>query len=151
VTASGKVDRRQLAARPAPALGIATRQPRTQVEARLVLLWQGLLGIDTVGIGDPHASGEAKVDTATLQKVAATTGGRYFFGQDEGQLEQIYATLDRITPANYKTLSWRPKRELFQYPLGAAVLAVLAYHLVMFVLVSLRRLTRRAGARAVTT
>jgi Ca-activated chloride channel family protein len=107
--------------------------------------------IDTVGIGDPHASGEAKVDTATLQKVAATTGGRYFFGQDETQLEQIYATIDRITPANFKTLSWRPKRELFQYPLGAAVLAVLAYHLVMFVLVSLRRLTRRAEARAVTT
>jgi Ca-activated chloride channel family protein len=105
--------------------------------------------LHTVGIGDPHATGESKLDTATLQKVAATTGGRYFFGEDEAQLEQIYATLDRITPANYKTLSWRPKRELFHVPLGAAVLAVLAYHLVMFLLVSLRRLTRRGEARAV--
>jgi len=107
--------------------------------------------VHTVGIGDPRATGEAELDVATLQKIADTTGGRYFFGEDETQLEQIYATLDQITPENFKTLSWRPKRELFQYPLGAAVLAVLAYHLVMFLLVSVRRLTRRDQARAVTT
>jgi Ca-activated chloride channel family protein len=107
--------------------------------------------VHTVGIGDPHATGQAELDTATLKKVAETTGGRYFFGEDEAQLDEIYATLDKITPANYKTLSWRPKRELFHYPLGAAVLAVLAYHLVMFLLVSLRRLTRRDVARAGTT
>jgi Ca-activated chloride channel family protein len=107
--------------------------------------------VHTVGIGDPRATGESKLDTAILQKVAATTGGRYFFGQDEAQLEEIYATLDKITPANHKTLSWRPKRELFHYPLGAVVVAVLAYHLVMFLLVSLRRLSRRGAARAVST
>jgi Ca-activated chloride channel family protein len=107
--------------------------------------------IHTVGIGDPRATGESKVDTATLKKVAAATGGRYFFGQDESQLDQIYATLDEITPANHKTLSWRPKRELFQYPLGAVVAAVLAYHLVMFLTASLRRLARRHQSRAVTT
>jgi len=107
--------------------------------------------IDTVGIGDPHVSGEGKLDTATLQKIAATTGGQYFFGQDETGLEQIYATLDQITPANFKTLSWRPKRELFHYPLGAAVLAVLGYHLIMFLLVSLGRATRREKTRVTTT
>jgi Ca-activated chloride channel family protein len=107
--------------------------------------------VHTVGIGDPHATGQAQLDAATLQKVAETTGGRYFFGEDEAQLDEIYATLDKITPHNYKTLSWRPKRELFQYPLGAAVLAVLAYHLVMFLYASLRRLTRRDEARAVSS
>lgn len=106
--------------------------------------------IDTVGIGDPNAGGEAKLDTATLQKIAATTGGRYFFGQDQAALEEIYTTIDAITPANFKTLSWRPKRELFHYPLGAAVLLVLAYHLVMFVLVTIRRVTRRVEIRKVT-
>jgi Ca-activated chloride channel family protein len=104
--------------------------------------------IHTVGIGDPHSTGESRLDTAMLQKVAATTGGQYFFGQDQAQLGEIYATLDRITPANHKTLSWRPKRELFFYPLGAAVAAVLAYHLVMFVFATLRRLTRRVPAAA---
>lgn len=102
--------------------------------------------IDTVGIGAPQATGEAKVDTATLRKIAETTGGRYFFGQDQNALAEIYATIDEITPANFQTLSWRPKRELFHYPLGAAVLAVLAYHLVMFFVASIRRIRRRARA-----
>lgn len=107
--------------------------------------------IYTIGMGNPEASGEAKVDTATLQKIAETTGGAYYFGQDQSQLEDIYATLDRITPANYKTLSWRPKRDLFQYPLGAAVLIVLAYHLVMFLLAWFRRQTRQGKQGMETT
>ena len=54
--------------------------------------------IHTVGIGDPKATGEDKLDTATLQKIAADTGGRYFFGGDQTQLSAIYDTLDMITP-----------------------------------------------------
>src|SRR5215470_16715090 len=77
--------------------------------------------VHTVAIGDPQATGEDKVDVATLQKIATTTGGRYFFGQDESQLQDIYATLDRITPSNQKTLSWRPVIELFHWPLGGAL------------------------------
>jgi Ca-activated chloride channel family protein len=87
--------------------------------------------IHTVGIGNPDATGEDKLDAAALEKIAATTGGRYFFGQDQGQLGQIYATLDRITPSNATTLSWRPRRELFHYPLGAAVALLIAYHVLM--------------------
>jgi Ca-activated chloride channel family protein len=100
--------------------------------------------VHTIGIGDPKASGESKVDTAMLQTVAATTGGRYFFGQDQTQLEEVYATLDRITPANQKTLTWRPKRELFHYPLGAAVGLLLAYQLLMLLLTLARRARLRA-------
>lgn len=84
--------------------------------------------VHTVGIGDANATGENKLDTATLQKIAELTGGRYFFGQDQNALQDIYATLDRITPANQKTLSWRPRTELFAYPLGAALALLLAYH-----------------------
>ncbi|MCD2184483.1 vWA domain-containing protein [Rhizobium sp. GN54] len=90
--------------------------------------------IHTVGIGDPAAQGEEKLDAAVLEKIAATTGGRYFFGQDQNSLADIYTLLDQITPANQKTLSWRPRIELFHYPLGAAVLLVLAYHVVMWLL-----------------
>ncbi|WP_454764346.1 vWA domain-containing protein [Cupriavidus campinensis] len=87
--------------------------------------------VHTVGIGDPAATGEQKVDLKSLQDIAATTGGRYFFGADQDALAQIYATLDRVTPHAEKTLSWRPRRELFMWPLGAAVLMVLAYQLGM--------------------
>jgi Ca-activated chloride channel homolog len=94
--------------------------------------------VHTVGIGNPDATGEDKLDTSALQKIAATTGGQYFFGQDQSQLEQIYATLDRITPSNATTLSWRPRRELFQYPLGAALGLLIAYQLLMWLLSAIR-------------
>ena len=61
----------------------------------------------------------------------------------QAALTQIYTTIDQLAPQNQKTLSWRPKRELYYYPLGGAVVFVLGYHLVMFVLVSLRRWKRR--------
>jgi Ca-activated chloride channel family protein len=95
--------------------------------------------VHTVGIGNPSARGEDKLDITTLQRVAATTGGRYFFGADQKQLEQVYAELDRITPRNEKTLSWRPKRELFMWPLAAAVALVVAYQLAMALFTTLRR------------
>lgn len=105
--------------------------------------------IHTVGIGNPEATGEDKLDIDTLQKIAEATGGRYFFGQDQDQLAQIYATLDRITPANQTTLSWRPRIELFHYPLGAALLLLIAYHAGAWLWTSLRRApVRRRQAAA---
>lgn len=106
--------------------------------------------IHTVAIGDPKASGEEKVDTATLEKIASETGGRSFFGQDQTQLAEIYATLDRITPANHETLTWRPKRELFHYPLGVAIGLLLAYEVAMFLVRSVRRTRARGAASALS-
>ncbi|MBB4331621.1 vWA domain-containing protein [Rhizobium leguminosarum] len=83
--------------------------------------------VHTVGIGDPAATGEDKLDTATLQKIAARTGGRYYFGGDQAQLVAIYDALDQITPEDQKNLSWRPRVELFQWPLLAAVLVLSGY------------------------
>jgi Ca-activated chloride channel family protein len=97
--------------------------------------------IHAIGIGNPDATGEEKLDAASLEKIAATTGGRYFFGQDQVGLQDIYATLDRITPVNQKTLSWRPRIELFHYPLGAALLLAIAYQLIAFMLARLRNLS----------
>ncbi|MCV9965226.1 VWA domain-containing protein [Pararhizobium sp. BT-229] len=95
--------------------------------------------IHTVGIGDPTATGEDKLDTATLQKVATETGGRYFFGGDQTQLTAIYDTLDRITPHDQKNLSWRPRVELFHWPLGAAIAVLSAYYVFSGLLGLLRR------------
>lgn len=105
---------------------------------------QNAITIHTVGIGDPNATGEDKLDQAALQKIAQATGGRYFFGEDQNQLADIYATLDRITPANQKTLSWRPRIELFHYPLGTALILLITYHAAMWLVTVLRR--RPAGA-----
>lgn len=92
---------------------------------------QNHITMHTVGIGDPTATGEEKLDQNVLQAIAKATGGRYFFGADQEQLAEVYATLDRITPANQKVLSWRPRIELFNYPLAAALSLVIAYHAMM--------------------
>ena len=103
--------------------------------------------VHTVGIGDPQASGEDKLDIDTLRKVAQATGGQYFFAGDAGELEKIYATLDRITPHDHKTLSWRPRRELFAWPLGAA-LSVTTMVIVSLMAAATVLLIRAAGRLA---
>jgi len=87
--------------------------------------------VHTVGIGDPAATGEQKVDLDALQHIATTTGGRYFFGADQQSLASIYATLDRVTPHKEQTLTWQPRRELYMWPLGAALLMTVLYQLAM--------------------
>ena len=85
--------------------------------------------VHTIAIGDPQASGDAKVDLATLQSIAKTTGGQFFRAEDSQALQQVYATLDRLTPHKVKTFSHQPKRDLFVWPLGAGLLLLLFAHL----------------------
>ncbi|PNG45294.1 hypothetical protein A1354_00110 [Pseudomonas asplenii] len=85
--------------------------------------------IHTIGIGDPSASGEAKVNLSALEQIAKTTGGQFFRAEDRNALDQVYSTLDRLTPHQVKTLSHQPQRELFYWPLGAAVTLLALYHL----------------------
>jgi Ca-activated chloride channel family protein len=85
--------------------------------------------IHTIGIGDPSASGEAKVNLSALEQIAKTTGGQFFRAEDRSALDQVYSTLDRLTPHQVKTLSHQPQHELFYWPLGAAVALSGLYHL----------------------
>jgi Ca-activated chloride channel family protein len=95
--------------------------------------------IHTIGIGDPKGDGEDRLDQEGLRAIAETTGGRFFFGGDQRELAASYATLDAITPANQKTLTWRPTRELSWYFVGAGVLLLAAYELLMAIWSVLRR------------
>lgn len=82
--------------------------------------------IFTIGVGDPEASGEDKVDLDTLRDVATRAGGEFFFAEDEAALDAIYSEIDGMTPRAVETLSWSPKRQLAHLPLGLAALIVLA-------------------------
>ena len=88
---------------------------------------QGIV-VHTIGIGDPEASGQAKVDLDLLQDIARQTGGRFFRADDRNALQQVYATLDSITPHQVKTLRHQPKRDLFYWPLGAALALLVVSH-----------------------
>jgi len=100
------------------------------------------LTIHTIGIGNPAATGEDKVDLAALQDFATRTGGRFFRAENRESLEEIYATIDRITPDKAKRLSYSPHIELFWIPLGAAALIFLGYHILAVTALYLRRLFR---------
>ncbi|SDZ48671.1 VWA domain-containing protein [Pseudomonas sp. NFIX28] len=95
--------------------------------------------IHTIGIGDPQAAGENKVDLGALQRIADSTGGRYFRAEDRASLDQVYATLDRLTPHQVKTFSHQPQRELFWLPLAAALGLLALYHLLAWLHPRLRR------------
>lgn len=84
------------------------------------------LVVHTIGVGDPAASGEFRVDLGTLRDVAGTTGGRFFRAEGGAQLEAIYGEIDRLAPVKLQTQTWRPRLPLFHWPLGAAVVLSLA-------------------------
>lgn len=101
--------------------------------------------IHTIGIGDPSAEGEAKVNLSALQQIAEATGGRYFRAENRNTLDQVYATLDQITPHQVKTLSHQPKRDLFWMPLAAAIGLLALYHLIAALWPHLRLRRKEAG------
>ena len=77
------------------------------------------------------------MDLEALQDVAEATGGRLFDASDREALESVYRQIDALTPEEIETTSYRPTRPLFFWPLGAAVMLVFAYHLVMAIRTSL--------------
>jgi len=95
--------------------------------------------IFTIAMGDPQAAGEQALDEATLQAVAETTGGGYYHADDRSELEAIYAELDRLTPRQVESQSYRPEHELFQWPLGFAIVLSLLYFGIVELLSLLRR------------
>ena len=92
---------------------------------------QNGITIHTVAVGDPMAAGEAKMDTEALQAISKTTKGSFFRADDRTQLDTIYRKLDEIEPEKIKTISYRPKYPLYQWPAGAVLVTLMAYHLLM--------------------
>src|SRR5262249_38985615 len=87
--------------------------------------------IHTIGIGDPATKGADIVKVGTLQKISKTTGGEYFLAMNREELEGIYRKLDAIEKIELKTETYRPRRALFAWPLGAAALLLTAFYVLM--------------------
>ena len=119
--------------------GNDTKSQVPPVEAARIAAARGIR-IHTVAIGDPTTVGEDKLDKATLDEVARTAGGSSFFAADRQELAGIYDELDRIETREVKTLSHRPRRDVFHIPLLAALLLSI-----------LSKLTRLRGVAAVQT
>ncbi len=84
--------------------------------------------IFTIGVGDPAAAGEDRVDFDTLRAVAKRSGGQFFSADDEVALSAVYRRIDALRPQDVRTQSYRPRRSLVHLPVGVSVvLGVLAY------------------------
>jgi Ca-activated chloride channel family protein len=105
--------------------------------------------VHTVAVGDPTAAGEGKMDIEALQAISKATKGSFSRADDRAQLDTIYRKLDQIEPEKIKTISYRPRYALFQWPVGAVVVTFLAYHLLMAAF-SRRRRTIRHPVPAMT-
>jgi Ca-activated chloride channel family protein len=104
--------------------------------------------IHTVAIGDPAAVGEQALDEATLRAVAEVTGGGFYRADDRAEMAAIYAELDALNPRQVETVSFRPRRDLFAWPLGIAMVGVLIALGIGTLRTSSRPAsTREAGAR----
>lgn len=62
------------------------------------------------------------LDEKTLKTIAKETGGRYFRAKDTRALEQIYRELDKLEPVKSNSRQFRPRRALYYWPLGGALL-----------------------------
>ena len=72
-------------------------------------------------LGRRRVNPSADLDEELLRAIAERTGGEYFRARDPGELERIYATLDRLEPVEQDPEMLRPQRSLMHWPLGLAI------------------------------
>jgi Ca-activated chloride channel family protein len=61
------------------------------------------------------------LDEATLKTIAQETDGRYFRARDTRTLMAIYQLLNELEPATRDEETFRPRQELYPWPLAAAL------------------------------
>ena len=96
------------------------------LEAAKMAAQEGLK-IYTVGIGaiprarrglfGMRAAGRSDLDEKTLKAIAKETGGQYFRAHNTREFARIYEELDRLEPVEKELESYRPRHDLFQWPL----------------------------------
>jgi Ca-activated chloride channel family protein len=72
--------------------------------------------------GPQQVNPSQDLDEDTLRAIAKTTGGRYFRARDAAELNKIYGIIDKLQPVNREKQTFRPRRSLFFWPLGLALL-----------------------------
>jgi Ca-activated chloride channel family protein len=71
--------------------------------------------------GSRRVNPSADLDEKTLKAIADTTGGRYFRAHNTEELNQIYQILDQLEPTEKDKQYFRPKSELYFWPLALSL------------------------------
>jgi Ca-activated chloride channel homolog len=82
-------------------------------------------GLSVFGIPLHLPGGDDDTDMATLQRIAASTGGKSFRARDTEELAGIYAEINRLEPVKRPGEAVRPRIERYPWPLGAALACAL--------------------------
>ncbi len=84
------------------------------------------LGADSMEVPDFFGSRTVNpsqdLDENLLSDIAEITGGRYFRARDSQQLTEIYQLLDLLEPSEGESEYYRPRDELYHWPLGLAMI-----------------------------
>ena len=72
--------------------------------------------------GQRRINPSADLDEATLEKIAALTGGQYFRARNTDELRRIYELLDDLEPVEADPEVFRPIKSLFYWPLALVLL-----------------------------
>ncbi|WP_350432910.1 VWA domain-containing protein [Shewanella sp. H8] len=72
--------------------------------------------------GKERVNPSMDLDEGQLKKIADLTKGRYFRARNSEDLEGIYQEIDKLEPVSRDQLSYRPKSELFYWPLLMSLL-----------------------------
>lgn len=79
--------------------------------------------------GSQRINPSADLDEKTLSEIARITGGQYFRAKDQDELQKIYQKLNQLEPIDSDFLEFRPEKDLFYWPLGAAILVLFMFTL----------------------
>ncbi len=102
------------------------------VEEAATLAADAGIKVYTVGIGSNARSFDAffnnisALDEETLNMIADKTQGKYFAARNTEEFENIYSLLDKLEPIAKEKEKWRPRIDLFYWPLAVAFLFAVA-------------------------
>jgi Ca-activated chloride channel family protein len=72
--------------------------------------------------GSRKVNPSSDLDEKTLKAIAQKTGARYFRARSTQELNQIYQLLDELEPIEKDRQTFRPKKELYYWPLAFSLL-----------------------------
>jgi Ca-activated chloride channel homolog len=72
--------------------------------------------------GNRKVNPSVDLDEDTLVKIAESTGGRYFRARSADELNNIYLLLDQLEPIEKDKQFFRPRTDLFYWPLALSLL-----------------------------
>ncbi len=90
------------------------------------------------------------IDEATLEKVAATTGGKYFRATDTDSLEKIYAEIDELEKTKVEARHFVDYRELAVQPYATGWIPLPPLILIALILLTTRLVLQQTWLRELT-